>query len=161
MTSSEPYTRQTLLDAWFPEVPPEEISVLGQNTMPAAYPLAGGGASYAATSTLENYPPSVTCLFAPIVAPTMTISTPNADLASANLALTSQSPTCTTSTTPKWPLIRHAADQIANKAAKKSRNWPMSAIDHFPDQMADFLSGTQVDDIVISSDDVDTFANSY
>lgn len=160
-TSESPITRQTLLNAWFPEVPPEEISVLGQNTTPAAYPLDGGGASYADSSTLGTFPPNVTCLFAPIAQQQTTISIPNADSVSAEHAQILPSETSQTSTKQtNWQMIKRAAEQIASKAQKKSKNWPMSAIDQFPEQMSQYLAGTQVDDIVISLDDVDNFANS-
>jgi hypothetical protein len=55
--------------------------------------------------------------------------------------------------------LKRKASRIANLAAKKHPNWPLSEVYKYPDIMVPMCAGTEVDDIDISSEDVDIFAN--
>ena len=112
--------------------------------------LGGGGVTCAVSSKLDNFPPSATCLFAPIAEAQSRFRPAN----STSVELVSSVPS------QHSPLsVRKRVMNIANSAWKKPKNWPLSEMASHPEFMAQCLTGTKVDAKQPSQDDFDILAN--
>jgi hypothetical protein len=138
-----PVSTQQVQDTVFPLE--TDISILGPTPV-------GNGVPSAGLSTQGWNPPSVTCLFAPI-ADSPSLSPPVASMSAAHVS----SPSSDSSYMS--PTLKRKVTRISKLAASRHKNWPVSEVYKYPEIMEAMCAGTDVDDIDISSEDVDIFAN--